>query len=83
MRNSLNSDTLINLYDPQTFKINPLILDRDEFVVHKYADLTKGPTLWYYPNKTIDKDSIGADNLSTEWTYERLRINEIANIWSL
>nr|BBJ33668.1 hypothetical protein MBKG4397_8340 [Mycoplasmopsis bovis] len=77
LRNSLNSDTLINLYDPQTFKINPLILDRDEFVVHKYADLTKGSTLWYYPNKTIDEESLGADNLSTEWTYERLRIKEM------
>ncbi|MBT1394116.1 hypothetical protein FCM61_04130, partial [Mycoplasma bovis] len=68
---------LINLYDPQTFKINPLILDRDEFVVYKYADRTKGSTLWYYPNKTIDEESLGADNLSTEWTYERLRIKEM------
>ncbi|WP_233742553.1 hypothetical protein [Mycoplasmopsis agalactiae] len=76
LRNSLNSDTLINLYDPQTFKINPLIIDRDEFVVYKYADLTKGSSLWYYPSKTISKKSIKAHNLSTEQTYERLKIKE-------
>ncbi len=82
LRNSLNSDTLINLYDPQTFKINPLILDRDEFVVYKYADLTKESTLWYYPNKTINKESIQAPDLSTEWTSGRLSIN-VAQIYEV
>ncbi|WP_429009177.1 hypothetical protein [Mycoplasmopsis bovis] len=44
--------------------------------MYKYADLTKDSTLWYYPNKTINKNSIKAHNLNTEKTYERLRIKE-------
>ncbi|WP_051604571.1 hypothetical protein [Mycoplasmopsis californica] len=68
LRNSFNSDTLLNIYDNQTYRTNPLLVRAKGTTLYKYKDYASEGNLHYlygYNKQTKTK----ANNLST-WKFK-------------